>query len=127
MILSLVLLHIFLKVFHHVINLKHYLIIPQVISAFLGMDYNRTRDYSEETAGAIDREVADIMKKAYAQAEGILSEHIDQLHKLAKYLGVHEKIDGEDFKKIMTEDAFGVVESDPFLEEGTAAPVPAAT
>ena len=94
---------------------------------FLGMDYNRTRDYSEETAGAIDREVADIMKKAYAQAEGILSEHIDQLHKLAKYLGVHEKIDGEDFKKIMTEDAFGVVESDPFLEEGTAAPVPAAT
>ncbi len=91
---------------------------------FLGMDYNRMRDYSEETAGAIDREVADIMNKAYAQAEGILSKHIDQLHKLAKYLGVHEKINGEDFQKIMTDDTFGVVEQDPFLEAKPAAPAP---
>ncbi len=88
---------------------------------FLGMDYNRMRDYSEETAGAIDREVANIVNHAYAQAEDILTTHIDQLHKLAKYLGVHEKIDGKDFQRIMTDDSFGNVD-DPFVEVSDVTP-----
>ena len=82
---------------------------------FLGMDYNRMRDYSEETAGAIDKEVARLVNNAYDEAEKILSSHLDQLHKLAKYLMVNEKIDGDDFIKIMTDDTFGIVE-DPFTD-----------
>ncbi len=93
---------------------------------FLGMDYNRMRDYSEETAGAIDREVAEIMNHAYAQAEQILKSHVDQLHKLARYLGVHEKINGEDFKRIMTDDSFGNVD-DPFIETNPQAIPPVGT
>lgn len=93
---------------------------------FLGIDYNRMRDYSEETAGAIDREVAEIMNHAYAQAEQILKSHVNQLHKLARYLGVHEKINGEDFKRIMTDDSFGNVD-DPFAETDPQAIPPVGT
>ncbi|MBQ5685753.1 MAG: ATP-dependent zinc metalloprotease FtsH, partial [Clostridia bacterium] len=57
---------------------------------FLGMDYGRARDYSEATAAAIDKEVYDIISEAYAEAERLLTEHKDLLHKLAQYLIVNE-------------------------------------
>lgn len=69
---------------------------------FLGMDYNRMRDYSEATAGAIDREVANVMNDAYDRAENILRTHEDQLHELAAYLLKYEKIDAEDFNALMS-------------------------
>ena len=42
------------------------------------------------------------MDNAYEAAQSILTEHMDQLHLVAKYVYHHEKIDGEEFRKIMT-------------------------
>ena len=73
---------------------------------FLGMDYGRARDYSEATAAAIDKEVYDIIEHAYKEAERLLTEHKDLLHKLAQYLIVNEKIDAPEFQKLMNDPTF---------------------
>ena len=73
---------------------------------FLGMDYGRARDYSEATAAAIDKEVYDIINHAYEEAERLLTEHKDLLHKLAQYLIVNEKIDAPEFQKLMNDPTF---------------------
>ena len=79
---------------------------------FLGMDYGRARDYSEATAAAIDKEVYDIISQAYAEAERLLTEHKDLLHKLAQYLIVNEKIDAPEFQKLMNDPAFAPLPAD---------------
>ncbi len=79
---------------------------------FLGMDYGRARDYSEATAAAIDKEVYDIISQAYAEAERLLTEHKDLLHKLAQYLIVNEKIDAPEFQKLMNDPTFAPLPAD---------------
>ena len=79
---------------------------------FLGMDYGRARDYSEATAAAIDKEVYDIISQAYAEAERLLTEHKDLLHKLAQYLIVNEKIDAPEFQKLMNDPSFAPLPAD---------------
>lgn len=68
---------------------------------FLGKDYGHTRNYSETIAAQIDEEVHQIISKAYKQCEEILTAHMDQLTTLAEYLIENEKIDGDDFIKLM--------------------------
>ena len=68
---------------------------------FLGKDYGTVRNYSEEIAKDIDAEVKDIIMNAYARCEEILMTHRNKLNELAEYLIANEKIDGEDFKKLM--------------------------
>jgi len=68
---------------------------------FLGRDYGHTRDYSEKIAAQIDEEVHLLVSEGYKKCEAILTENIDQLHTLANYLIEHEKIDGDDFLKLM--------------------------
>ena len=68
---------------------------------FLGRDYGHTHTYSETVAAEIDEEVRRIMEDAYAKCEKILTDHRDQLECLAQYLLKYEKIDGEDFEKLM--------------------------
>ncbi len=68
---------------------------------FLGKDYGHTRNYSEAVASEIDEEVKSIIEKAYSDCADILRANIDKLHLLAKYLLKFEKIDGEDFEKLM--------------------------
>ena len=67
---------------------------------FLGRDFAQSKEYSEETAGAIDEEVKSIIDFSYGKAEEILREHIDKLHSVAKVLLEKEKIDGEEFDAI---------------------------
>ncbi len=68
---------------------------------FLGRDMGHVRDYSEQTAAAIDKEIKNIMTDAYHHTEAILKEHMDKLHQVARYLFLHEKMSGEEFKKVM--------------------------
>ena len=68
---------------------------------FLGRDYNSDRSYSEVIAGEIDAELRALIHGAYDRAIAILSEHIDQLHTVAKYLITHEKINGDQFMRLM--------------------------
>ena len=71
---------------------------------FLGRDMGHIRNYSEEIASEIDSEVRDIITRAYEKTETILKDHLDQLHVVAQYLIEHEKVDGEEFKRLMTQD-----------------------
>lgn len=71
---------------------------------FLGRDFSQGRNYSENVATEIDVEVRAIIDKAYVQAEKILTEHMDQLHKVAQYLFEFEKVERDDFTKLMTGD-----------------------
>ncbi|MBQ7505462.1 MAG: ATP-dependent zinc metalloprotease FtsH [Ruminococcus sp.] len=68
---------------------------------FLARDMGHVKDYSEETAAKIDKLIIDIVKKAYKQAETLLSENVDKLHEVAKYLIKNEKMHTEDFEAVM--------------------------
>ena len=68
---------------------------------FLGKDYGTMRNYSEEIAMEIDKEVNRLIMHAYNRCKEILKAHRDKLDELALYLIDHEKIDGTDFKKLM--------------------------
>lgn len=70
---------------------------------FLGRDYGHTHQYSESTANLIDSEVKRIITDAYKECERILTDHNDQLVKVAEYLIENEKISGDDFEKMMKE------------------------
>ncbi len=80
---------------------------------FLGRDFGSTKNYSEQVAAEIDAEIRAYVEQGYKRAEEILTEHMDQLHTVAQYLIKHEKIDGEEFAKLMRGelmDAFAVDE-----------------
>ena len=68
---------------------------------FLGMDINRSRNYSEEVAAEIDQEIRRIIEEAYSRAREILEAHRDQLEVVAQYLMEHEKIGEFGFKALM--------------------------
>ena len=68
---------------------------------FLGRDYSATPSYSDAVAAEIDHEIRAVVEDAFEKCETILKDHIDKLHELANYLMEHEKIDGENFKKLM--------------------------
>lgn len=63
--------------------------------------YGTGKEYSETTATAIDEAVKVQLKTAYDRCEAILTEHRNQLDRLADYLLEHEKIDAEGFNNLM--------------------------
>lgn len=71
---------------------------------FLGRDYGSTQNYSDEVACQIDKEITSILNGGYERCEKLLNEHIDKLHILAKYLIENEKIDGDQFVKLIDGD-----------------------
>lgn len=92
-------------------------------SVFLGRDMgSRTQDYSEATAAKIDQLVLDMVNKAYGDATKILSDNMDKLHDIAKYLIKHEKMGSEDFTAVMN----GTYEEPEEVEQETADKEPSA-
>ncbi len=67
---------------------------------FLGRDLAHARGYGEKVATAIDKEVKKIIKECYDEAERILKENMDILHKSAELLLEKEKISGEEFEAL---------------------------
>ncbi|WP_418421593.1 ATP-dependent zinc metalloprotease FtsH [Anaerotruncus colihominis] len=68
---------------------------------FLGRDFSSTPSYSETVAAEIDAEVREIIDTAYERAVDILTEHMGQLHEVAKYLFENEKMDEKTFADMM--------------------------
>lgn len=92
-------------------------------SVFLGRDMgSRTQDYSEATAAKIDQLVLDMVNKAYGDATKILSDNMDKLHDIAKYLIKHEKMGSEDFTAVMN----GTCKEPEEVEQETADKEPSA-
>jgi cell division protease FtsH len=68
---------------------------------FLGRDFGHTRNHSEEIAAQIDGEVHRMLSEGYAETEKKLKAHMDKLVAVAEQLIVSEKMDGEEFRRIM--------------------------
>ena len=68
---------------------------------FLGRDFGQGKGYSEAIASEIDNEIRDIVDEAYETARRLLTEHMDELHKVAGVLMEREKISGDEFTTLM--------------------------
>ncbi len=79
---------------------------------FLGRDFGHARNYSEEVASEIDREIRDIITNGYNETARKLTEHMDKLHKVAQFLFENEKVDAEQFIELMQD------ENNPSEENG---------
>jgi cell division protease FtsH len=68
---------------------------------FLGREFARHRDYSEDTARAIDDEVRAIVTQCYEKAKEIINANMAILHKLANTLLEKEALDGNQIEAII--------------------------
>ncbi len=68
---------------------------------FLGRDLMRDKDYSEQTAVLIDREVKSLIDRCYEVAKKLLQEHLDQLKLLSKTLREKETLDGDEVRRLL--------------------------
>jgi len=68
---------------------------------FLGRSITRHQHISEETAKKIDAEIKKIVDAGYQRAKKIITEKIDDLHKLAKALLTYETLSGEEIKDLI--------------------------
>jgi cell division protease FtsH len=70
---------------------------------FIGRDMARSKNYSEEVAARIDKEVKKMIDKAYEKAQEILEKNINKLHAVAQALLEREKLTGEEFEEIFSQ------------------------
>ncbi len=68
---------------------------------FLGREVTKHQDYSEKTAQEIDYEVRSIVNRGMERAEKILTDNIDELHKLSEELLEREILDADEIHKIL--------------------------
>ena len=97
---------------------------------FLGRDIARDKDYSEEVAAEIDKEVRSFMEDAYAATEKLLSDNIDKLHVIAKALMEKETLEEEEINQLVkyghiltAEEKLQLVQQSVVDEEVAAAPI----
>ncbi len=84
---------------------------------FIGRDLAHTRNYGEEVAGTIDKEIRRIVENAYVEAQRLLNENLDVLHKAAALLIEKEKITGEEFRDAFEDKSVLVHFKDKLIEE----------
>jgi cell division protease FtsH len=68
---------------------------------FLGREIAEMKDYSEQTADAIDREIEKIIKSCYERAQKLLEENKDKLVEIAKVLIEKESLENSDLEEVM--------------------------
>jgi cell division protease FtsH len=68
---------------------------------FLGRDIMAERDFSEETAAAIDDEVRNLVEQAYRRAKMVLTENREVLNHLAEMLIERETVDSEELQTLL--------------------------
>ena len=70
---------------------------------FLGRDIAAEKNYSDQIAYEIDREIRDIVEKCHERAKAILKENSEAVHKVVEVLLEKETMEGEELKKILEE------------------------
>ncbi|MDO5408935.1 MAG: ATP-dependent zinc metalloprotease FtsH [Lachnospiraceae bacterium] len=78
---------------------------------FIGRDLAHTRSYSESVAARIDDEVKSIIDECYAKAKKLLEANREILEKSAQLLLEKEKISGEEFEALFTDDSAALQEA----------------
>lgn len=67
---------------------------------FLGRDFGKSRNFSEEVAATIDSEIRKLIDGAYIKAQKLLSDNISKLHAVAQALIEKEKLEASEFDEI---------------------------
>ena len=75
---------------------------------FLGRDLNNQRNYSEDVASEIDKEVRRYSDEAYEACRKLLEDNIDKLHAIAEALIEKETLDGDELQEILGDGEFNV-------------------
>ena len=78
---------------------------------FLGKEMQRQRDFSENTANAIDAELKAIVTQCFDRAKTLLLNNIDGLHTIATALLDKEVLDGQEIDDLLTEKVNGLEET----------------
>ncbi len=73
---------------------------------FLGRSVARQQNMSEETAKKVDAEIRKFVEKGYDRARKVLSEKIDDLHKLAKALLTYETLTGKEIEDLVNKNIY---------------------
>ena len=84
---------------------------------FLGRSVARTQNMSEETAKKVDSEIRKIVDKGYERARKVLTEKLDDLHKLAKALLKYETLSGEEIENLINKNIYPSNKEDLKVED----------
>ncbi|MBN2557311.1 MAG: cell division protein FtsH, partial [Clostridia bacterium] len=80
-------------------NLEN-IVFDQQEEVFIGRDYGHVKNYSEELASMIDREIQTIITDSYNKVKNIIKDKMDILKRLAELLLEKEKIEEDEFDRI---------------------------
>ena len=84
---------------------------------FLGRSVARTQNMSEETSKKVDSEIRKIVDKGYERARTVLTEKIDDLHKLAKALLTYETLSGDEIENLINKNIYPSNKEDLKVED----------
>ncbi len=84
---------------------------------FLGRSVARTQSMSEETSRKVDAEIRKIVDKGYERAKKVLTDKIDDLHKLAKALLTYETLSGDEIEDLINKNIYPANKDDLTSEE----------
>jgi cell division protease FtsH len=84
---------------------------------FLGREMSAEPDYSEEVAREIDEEIRRVIEEAHQRARDVLTQHMNELHRLSSILIERETIDKDQFLRLLE----GASEEEVFADETPAA------
>ena len=84
---------------------------------FLGRSVTKSQNMSEETANKIDSEVKKIVDKGYERARTVLTEKIEDLHKLAKALLTYETLSGDEIENLINKNIYPSNKEDLKVED----------
>ncbi len=68
---------------------------------FLGHSVTQNKNVSEATAREIDTEIKDIIDRAYSKARRLLTENVEELHRVARGLLEHETLSGDEIRTVL--------------------------
>jgi cell division protease FtsH len=68
---------------------------------FLGRDINRQRNYSEEVAARIDKEISKMVEECYSKAERLLRDNSETVERIVSALKEFETLHADQIKRLM--------------------------
>ena len=80
-------------------------------------DHYKTQSVSEEVAQKIDKEIRKLIDEGYNKAKQILTDKIDDLHKIAKALITYETLTGEEIENIINKNIYPADKQDLKVDE----------
>lgn len=94
----------------------------QDAQVFLGRDIARDRNYSEEVAYSIDKEVRRLIEDAYEKTETMLKDNLDKLHLIANALIEKETLEASELEQLMKDGRITEKPTDEEVQQNISTP-----